>query len=48
MGTEIKTSQIINDKLAAIDTTLKDEGRREPYDLAIEAAVPVDSDLEIF
>ena len=33
MGTEIKTWQIINGRLAAIDTALKNEGRTEPYDL---------------
>ncbi len=33
MGTEIKTWQIVDGKLVAIDTTLKDEGRKEPYDL---------------
>ncbi|MGA9059190.1 MAG: endonuclease NucS domain-containing protein [Terriglobia bacterium] len=33
MGTEIKTWQIIDGKLAPIDTTLPDEGRTEPYDL---------------
>ena len=33
MGTEIKTWQIVNGKLEAIDTALKDEGRTEPYDL---------------
>ena len=31
MGTEIKTWQIVNGKLTPIDTTLKDEGRNEPY-----------------
>jgi hypothetical protein len=33
MGTEIKTWQIVNGSLCAIDTTLKTEGRTEPYDL---------------
>lgn len=33
MGTEIKSWQIINGKLAFIDTGLKNEGRTEPYDL---------------
>ena len=33
MGTEIKTWQIINGKLTAIDTALKNEGRTEQYDL---------------
>lgn len=33
MGTEIKSWQIINGKLAAIDTSLRAEGRTEPYDL---------------
>jgi hypothetical protein len=33
MGTEIKSWQIVNGKLTAIDTALKDEGRTEPYDL---------------
>ena len=33
MGTEIKTWQIVNGKLDAIDTALKDQGRTEPYDL---------------
>jgi len=33
MGTEIKTWQIVNGKLTAINTALKDEGRTEPYDL---------------
>lgn len=33
MGTEIKTWQIIDGVLKPIDTTLKDEGRKEPYDL---------------
>lgn len=33
MGTEIKTWQIVNGKLAAIDAALKDQGRTEPYDL---------------
>lgn len=33
MGTEIKTWQIIDGKLTSIDTTLKNEGRTEPYDL---------------
>src|SRR5208282_1659118 len=33
MGTEIKTWQIIDGKLVPIDTTLKTEGRTEPYDL---------------
>lgn len=31
MGTEIKTWQIIDDKLTPIDTALKMEGRNEPY-----------------
>ena len=33
MGTEIKSWQIVNGKLTAIDTALKAEGRTEPYDL---------------
>ena len=33
MGTEIKTWQIEHGKLVAINTSLKDEGRQEPYDL---------------
>lgn len=33
MGTEIRTWQIIDGKLAGIDTALRDEGRTEPYDL---------------
>lgn len=33
MGTEIKTWQIVDGKLAAINKTLADEGRTEPYDL---------------
>ena len=33
MGTQIKTWQIIDGKLTPINTTLKDEGRSEPYDL---------------
>ena len=33
MGTQIKTWQIIDGKLTPINTTLKDEGRTEPYDL---------------
>lgn len=33
MGTEIKTWQILDGSLCAIDTTLKNEGRTEPYDL---------------
>lgn len=33
MGTEIKTWQIIDGKLASIATDLKNEGRTEPYDL---------------
>jgi hypothetical protein len=33
MGTEIKTWQIIDGKLRAISTNLKNEGRTEPYDL---------------
>jgi len=33
MGTEIKTWQIVDGKLQAIDTNLKNEGRTEPYDL---------------
>ena len=33
MGTEIKTWQIINGKLTAIDSTLKTEKRTEPFDL---------------
>ena len=33
MGTEIKTWQIINGKLTAIDSALKQEKRTEPYDL---------------
>jgi len=33
MGTEIKTWQIIEGKLIAIDAALKKEGRTEPYDL---------------
>ena len=32
MGTEIKTWQIVNGKLAAIDTALKDQGRTVFYD----------------
>ncbi len=33
MGTEIKSWQIVNGSLIAIDAVLKDEGRTEPYDL---------------
>jgi len=33
MGTEIRTWQIVNGKLTSIDTSLKDAGRTEPYDL---------------
>lgn len=33
MGTEIKTWQILDGKLTSIDSTLKNEGRTEPYDL---------------
>ena len=33
MGTEIKSWQIVDGKLTAIRTALKDEGRTEPYDL---------------
>ncbi|KFD42339.1 hypothetical protein HY02_00385 [Peptococcaceae bacterium SCADC1_2_3] len=33
MGTEIKTWQIIDGKLASIESTLKKESRTEPYDL---------------
>lgn len=33
MGTEIKTWQIINGELQSIQTTLKDGGRKESYDL---------------
>ena len=33
MGTEIRTWQIIDGKLTAIDTALRNEGRTEPYDL---------------
>jgi hypothetical protein len=33
MGTEIRTWQIIDGKLAGIDTALRNEGRTEPYDL---------------
>jgi hypothetical protein len=33
MGTEIKTWQIVNGKLTAINAALKDDGRTEPYDL---------------
>jgi len=33
MGTEIKTWQIVDGKLQAINTNLKNEGRTEPYDL---------------
>jgi hypothetical protein len=33
VGTEIKSWQIVDGKLIAIDTTLKDGGRTEPYDL---------------
>lgn len=33
MGTEIKTWQIINGKLRAVESALKSEGRTEPYDL---------------
>jgi len=33
MGTEIKTWQIINGKLTSVDSSLKSEGRTEPYDL---------------
>lgn len=33
MGTEIKSWQIIDGKLASVDTALKNEGRTEPYDL---------------
>ncbi|MBT9149323.1 MAG: endonuclease NucS domain-containing protein [Dehalococcoidia bacterium] len=33
MGTEIKTWQIVDGRIEAISTNLKDEGRTEPYDL---------------
>lgn len=33
MGTEIKTWQIVDGKLAPLDTSLRNEGRTEPYDL---------------
>jgi hypothetical protein len=33
MGTEIRTWQIVEGKLAPLDATLKSEGRTEPYDL---------------
>ena len=33
MGTELKTWQIVDGKLTPIETTLKREGRTEPYDL---------------
>jgi hypothetical protein len=33
MGTEIKTWQIIDGKLRVLETSLKTEGRTEPYDL---------------
>lgn len=33
MGTEIKAWQIIDGGLVRVDTTLRDEGRTEPYDL---------------
>lgn len=33
MGTEIKTWQIVEGKLKAINTSLRSEGRTEPYDL---------------
>ena len=33
MGTEIKTWQIIDDKLVDVNTSLKEQGRNEPYDL---------------
>ena len=33
MGTEIKTWQIVDGKLKAISSSLKEEGRTEPYDL---------------
>jgi hypothetical protein len=33
MGTEIKTWQIVDGKLSPISTSLKNEGRTEPYDL---------------
>ncbi len=33
MGTEIKSWQIVNGSLVAIDKVLKNEGRTEPYDL---------------
>lgn len=33
MGTEIRTWQIVNGKLASIESALKNEGRTEPYDL---------------
>lgn len=33
MGTEIRTWQIVDGKLTAIDTVLRNEGRTEPYDL---------------
>lgn len=33
MGTEIKTWQIVEGKLEAVDTSLESEGRTEPYDL---------------
>lgn len=33
MATELRTWQIIDGKLTAIDSALKDEGRTEPYDL---------------
>lgn len=33
MATELRTWQIIDGKLTAVDSALKDEGRTEPYDL---------------
>lgn len=33
MGTEIKTWQIIDGKLVDVNTSLKEQGRNEPYDL---------------
>ncbi len=33
MATEIKAWQILNGKLQAIETSLAEEGRTEPYDL---------------
>ena len=50
MGTEIKTWQIVNNNLVAIDTSLGKTGRTEPYDLepwiASDASI-IGSDISI-